>query len=64
MSEKNIESPDYRYGKWAGNPKGYKQDSAQCVKDVMHGYMSSQCKKKRAVGLYCKQHAPRENSSN
>ena len=49
-----------RYGSWAGNPKGTKEDVQLCVKEVWHNMMAAQCARKRGHGpngLYCKQHA-------
>lgn len=64
----NHEAPDYRYGQWAGNKKGYPQDPQRCVYEVMqpHSYMFAQCNRKRGHGydgLYCKQHAKKHPSS-
>lgn len=52
-----------RYRKWAGNPKGNKENTGFCiavVHDTGHSPLSHQCNKKRGHGpdgLYCKQHA-------
>ena len=53
----------YRYGEWAGNPKGYPEDKSLCVQEVWapgRGIHCYQCRRKRGHGpdgLYCKQHA-------
>ena len=50
-----------RYGKWAGQPEGVKEDTSRCVAQVRDDYMNSyQCCRKRGhgiEGLFCKQHA-------
>lgn len=54
-----------RYGCWAGNPKGTAEDTERCIERVwprFNGMVSSQCSRKRGHGrggLYCKQHAKR-----
>jgi hypothetical protein len=59
----DIEDPGYRYGCWAGYPKGHKQNETKCVKEISCGQRSclfTQCSRKRGYGhngLYCKQHA-------
>jgi hypothetical protein len=65
MSERpEHESPSYRYGEWAGNPRGMAQLSMRCVAEVAPppGYIFSQCTRQNGSGyrgLYCKQHAKR-----
>lgn len=47
------------YGRWAGNPDGYKEDPALCIEAVWRNWVSGQCVRKRGHGpdgLYCKQH--------
>lgn len=58
----DIESPNYRYERWAGNNKGYAQKPDKCVQSVYSGgsYISSQCKRKRVNGLYWKQHTKKD----
>lgn len=50
------------YGKWAGNPKGTKEDPTRCIEAVRSDpWISCQCSRKRGFGpdgLYCKQHDP------
>ncbi len=52
-----------RYGAWAGQPKGHKEDPARCIVEVPDGGTSCtfhQCNNKRGKGpdgLYCTQHA-------
>lgn len=54
-----------RFGKWAGNPKGHREDVTCCVCSVAVGERSQlfrQCSRKRGYGrdgLFCKQHAKR-----
>ncbi len=56
-----------RYGQWAGNERGIKEDTARCIVEVWPAsgagtFIPSQCKRKRgygADGLYCKQHQKR-----
>ena len=50
------------YDKWAGNPKGEKEDLTCCIAEVHDwtGWHLLQCSRKRGYGpdgLYCKQHA-------
>lgn len=50
------------YGKWAGNPKGQKEDPLRCIKEIQpqDSWHFAQCRRKRGhgpKGLYCKQHA-------
>ena len=64
MSEPRI------YGAWAGNPKGVKQNSEQCIEEIYPKdgqWIPWQCKRKKGFGedgLYCKQHAKRHPESN
>jgi hypothetical protein len=59
------EAGAYRYGTWAGNPRGVKYDPAKCAAEVYNlsgGFRSSQCSKKNGKGpngLYCGIHAKR-----
>jgi hypothetical protein len=49
-----------RYGRWAGNPRGYREDKARFVWEVSDGHLMCQCSSNRGHGpdgLYCKQHA-------
>ena len=52
-----------KYGQWAGNPKGIKENPKRCIQEVweqgriIHAY---QCSRKRGFGfegLYCRQHS-------
>lgn len=58
----------YRYGQWAGNPMGQREDPVRCIKEVWPQDGRSipyQCLRKRGHGkdgLYCKQHAKKEKS--
>lgn len=50
------------YGKWAGNPKGCKEDTDKCIAEVWESniWFAHQCERKRGHGidgLFCKQHA-------
>lgn len=54
-----------RYGQWAGNEAGIPEDVACCVKSVFSGWHSHQCSRRRGHGpdgLYCKQHAKKEEA--
>ena len=57
------EARKYRYGDWAGNPKGYKYVEGNCAYEACTHDRSSmfyQCTRKNGYGpgeLYCKQHA-------
>ena len=52
-----------RYGKWAGNPEGYREDPTRCIEAIWEGggwMRDRQCGRKRGKGpggLYCGQHA-------
>jgi hypothetical protein len=52
-----------RYGCWAGNSAGTKEDESRCIEEVWPssgGWIPYQCQRKRGHGpdgLYCKQHA-------
>ncbi len=58
-----IKLMERRYGQWAGNPKGNKEDLTKCIEEVWKrgcGISAHQCSKKRGYGpqaLYCKQHS-------
>lgn len=52
---------EYRYGIWAGNPKGFAEDKTRCISVVWdkRAPISSQCSFKRGKGpdgLYCTRH--------
>jgi len=55
----------YRYGAWAGNPKGRKENTSCCCQEVWpndRGVVPYQCNRKRGFGYkgwFCKQHAKR-----
>ena len=49
-----------RYGAWAGNPRGYREDPKKCIAEVASGFLFYQCSRKRGHGPreeFCKQHA-------
>lgn len=49
-----------RYGCWAGNPKGDKENKEYCIAQVSGDYTCYQCLRKRGHGKngeFCKQHA-------
>lgn len=51
-----------RYGSWAGNPKGDREDPERCIVEVGDGYLFGQCSFRRGKGpdgLYCGIHARR-----
>ena len=51
------------YNQWAGNPKGIRENLANCIAVVSYegrSCLTHQCDRKRGYGkddLYCKQHA-------
>lgn len=51
-----------RYGQWAGNPNGDKQDPTKCIEEVFpdHQYNSRQCRFKKKFGDYCGFHKLKE----
>jgi len=52
-----------RYGQWAGNEAGIREDITRCIEEVYPSgrlIIPYQCHRKRGFGkdgLYCKQHA-------
>lgn len=45
--------PDRRYGKWAGNPKGFREDPERCVWEVFPNdgqRIGRQCQNRRKAG--------------
>lgn len=63
---KQVDDPEYRYGQWAGNPKGHAQNPNRCVEEVVspgsRSMLFQQCSRKRGYGkngLFCSQHALR-----
>jgi hypothetical protein len=55
-----VEAKIYRYGTWAGNPKGRPYNEGKCAYELMHDMLFSQCSRNAGHGpeeLYCKQHA-------
>ena len=62
MDRAKVSMTARSYGKWAGNPRGYKEDVARCAAQTFGGPWSlgDQCGRKRGHGtdgLLCKQHA-------
>ncbi len=56
------EAKKYRYGQWAGMPRGVAYDETRCAAGVFDNFIEHQCYRKRGhglSGLYCKQHAAR-----
>jgi len=54
------EARKYRYGCWAGAPKGHPYREGKCAAEVCRDYIFHQCSRKNGYGpggLYCKQHA-------
>ncbi len=54
------EAEKYRYGTWAGNPKGNKYRAGKCAYEVWADFIAHQCSRNWGHGpdgLYCKQHA-------
>lgn len=57
--------PSRRYGQWAGNERGTKEDVTRCIEEVWptgRSIISYQCQRKRGHGpggVYCRQHAAR-----
>lgn len=57
-----AEAKKYRYGEWAGNPKGDAYDPACCAYEYWPKgeWVPHQCTRPNGhgpAGLYCKQHA-------
>lgn len=55
-----VEATAYKYNCWGGNPKGWAYRPEDCAYEVMNGWHSYQCCRKKGhgpEGLYCKQHA-------
>lgn len=64
MNPKTKEEAEaYRYGAWAGNPRGNAYDPARCAAEVWNqsrGLRASQCSRRNGKGpdgLYCGTHA-------
>ena len=56
------QTKEYRYGKWAGNPKGSRYIEGRCAYEVPKGTKFYQCGRKNGhgpEGLYCWHHAKR-----
>lgn len=54
------EAAQYRYGQWAGAPKGQEYVPGRCAAEISHGWLASQCSRKAGKGpdgLYCGIHA-------
>ena len=54
------EARKYKYGSWAGNPRGRKYDEQHCAYEVWGEFRAYQCSRKNGHGineLYCRQHA-------
>lgn len=54
------EAMAYRYGQWAGDPRGRAYLTAHCAAEVSDGHLFTQCSRNKGHGpsqLYCKQHA-------
>ena len=54
------EAMEYRYGAWAGNPRGHGYITNICAYEIRQGHISAQCGRGNGHGpngLYCKQHA-------
>jgi hypothetical protein len=61
---KDVESPNYRYGKWGFDKKGVKQNPENCVAELYGGRGAAcQCLNKRKYGLYCGVHRRAEKGS-
>lgn len=57
------------YGRWAGNERGFPEDTTRCIKSIFRdgSFISSQCSRKRGHGpngLYCKQHGKAQERTN
>ena len=55
------EAKTYRYGKWAGNPKGMGHQPGDCIEEVFDGFHSHQCSKRATRGpeaAWCGTHNP------
>jgi hypothetical protein len=63
MNVKTLEEArKYRYGAWAGNPKGTAYKEGRCIKEVFpSGFpVPHQCNRKAVDGIYCAQHKKAE----
>lgn len=50
-----------RYGTWAGNPEGRREDPKRCLKEICSGQLGDhghQCCNKRGPSGYCRMHDP------
>ena len=64
--EPKVDADGFRYyGKWAGNPRGNRENKTRCIVcvsgNIMHGEHPHQCTKPRGKGpdgLYCTIHDP------
>jgi hypothetical protein len=55
-----IDAKNYRYGCWAGNPRGTKYENGKCAFEVRKQWNVYQCTNRAIAGpekLYCKMHA-------
>ena len=51
------------YGQWSGNPKGLPENTDNCIAETFnYSWYSKQCSRKRVCGLYCKQHAKKQEN--
>lgn len=63
MPKSHEEAVGYRYGQWAGNPRGERYDPCRCAAEVWsgpRGMTAKQCTRKNGKGpngLYCGIHA-------
>lgn len=56
------EAKAYRYGTWAGNPKGVKYREDRCMAEVSGtGWVYCQCSRKRGEDGFCFQHRPKKS---
>ena len=59
------EAKNYRYGEWAGNPKGIGYKEGFCAYEIPDGWLYRQCSLKNGKGingLYCGIHAKKVNN--
>lgn len=53
------EAEKYRYGQWAGCPRGHTYDPQRCAATVWDRCMEHQCLRKPTGSIFCKQHTPK-----
>lgn len=62
----HIKDGERRFGCWAGNPSGQRENSSCCIQEVSRfpSHLYYQCARRRGhgpEGLFCKQHGKKQN---